>query len=139
MNGVRNGGHHRHGVAYDIHEMADSPLNPKPVVPPEGDDEDSPLQRPRPPERIESRGLSRDPQNGSGPWTQRLSQRASQIWQSAPDPYGPEHYGRQSKRERGSLFTCGQALCAFALPAVIVCVLLLVLSSLATYFTTKQV
>ena len=153
-----NGVHHRHGMVLDGCDGADPaavtsssklvpnrpPAAAAAAVSMEDVDEKSPLQRPRPPERVESRGLTRREKDGD-PWAKRLSQRASMLlWQprdppQSGGPFGPEHFGRKSKQRRKRMLSCGEAACLFVFPAVIVCLVLLALSNLATYFTARQV
>ncbi len=112
------------------------------------EEEESPLQRPRPPERVESRGLRRA-ETGGGRWS---AQRLSMLWQQQQvGPFGgaqhrpPVRRGEDDDedrcgrhRRRGRTFSCGEAVCLFLFPAVVVCLALLAVSNTATYFTARQ-
>ena len=106
--------------------------------------EDTPLQRPRPPERKESvrRENNQHQENGyrrqgsqsfGNPW-----KRASMLWQSVPNN-DPKTSGYPVKDESKRRYSCKEIVCICLLPCLLIALLLVAISIITTYFTVTKV
>ena len=157
--------HNRQGIVFDSVPTEENPNNhqesaaalSKSCSAAAAAEEQTPLQRPRPPEHhafangangyanddgcaaptLSPRTSSRNRHirsTGSTPhWSHRLSQRASVLWANLGTA-GAEGEGGRKRR-----FTCREMLCLCLLPCVVLCLLLLAVSNMATYFVSTQV
>ena len=107
------------------------------TAPPPPPSEDTPLQRPRPPEQgraYQSPYYSNNSNSNNNPWVYRLSQRASTLFHNYP-VFRTYHNDDHPKRK----YSCREMICVCLVPCLVIALFLIALSTLTTYFGVKQV